>query len=188
MKGSLKRKSTSSNTTSEASELKVYVLDHCLLIIKSKFFDNTENFKLYKKVSLRMQYVHVYWLLPYSLFLWLCWSLFCLITIKQHQPVDQVPSCLIIDPAQVHSIPQAQIQIFFLHHYFLILHLLPVLFPTSLRAKAAILSVLSIWVGKAQAPSHFLRPPWLAVVNGSIPLKATVIQLWLLLKYFVWQK
>ncbi|KAG2210516.1 hypothetical protein INT47_002458 [Mucor saturninus] len=47
MKGPLKRKC--SGNTSEASELQIYVLDHCLLIIKSKFFDNAEIYKLYKK-------------------------------------------------------------------------------------------------------------------------------------------
>ncbi|KAL0142370.1 CNH-domain-containing protein [Mucor lusitanicus] len=50
LKGPLKRKSTTSNAASESSELQVYVLDHCLLLIKSKFFDsNNEMFKLYKK-------------------------------------------------------------------------------------------------------------------------------------------
>ncbi|EPB83282.1 hypothetical protein HMPREF1544_09982 [Mucor circinelloides 1006PhL] len=49
LKGPLKRKSTTSNAASESSELQVYVLDHCLLLIKSKFFDNAEVFKLYKK-------------------------------------------------------------------------------------------------------------------------------------------
>ncbi|KAG2229535.1 hypothetical protein INT48_006926, partial [Thamnidium elegans] len=47
MKGPLKRKGSGNNT--EASELQIYVLDHCLLIIKSKCFDNFENYKLYKK-------------------------------------------------------------------------------------------------------------------------------------------
>lgn len=51
MKGSLKRKNTASTNTSESSEFQIYVLDHCLLIIKSKVFDNVEIFKLYKKVS-----------------------------------------------------------------------------------------------------------------------------------------
>ncbi|CEP19415.1 hypothetical protein [Parasitella parasitica] len=46
MKGALKR---TSSAASESSELQVYVLDHCLLLIKSKFFDNAEVFKLYKK-------------------------------------------------------------------------------------------------------------------------------------------
>ncbi|GAN06050.1 CNH-domain-containing protein [Mucor ambiguus] len=49
LKGPLKRKSTTSNAASESSELLLYVLDHCLLLIKSKFFDGTEVFKLYKK-------------------------------------------------------------------------------------------------------------------------------------------
>lgn len=47
LKGPLKRKGTASEST---SELQVYVLDHCLLVIKSKYFDNMEKFKLYKKV------------------------------------------------------------------------------------------------------------------------------------------
>ncbi|KAI8889430.1 hypothetical protein K501DRAFT_208418, partial [Backusella circina FSU 941] len=46
LKGPLKRKGAASEST---SELQVYVLDHCLLIIKSKYFDNIEKFKLYKK-------------------------------------------------------------------------------------------------------------------------------------------
>ncbi|KAI8636087.1 CNH domain-containing protein [Parasitella parasitica] len=46
LKGALKR---TSNAASESSELQVYVLDHCLLLIKSKFLDNAEVFKLYKK-------------------------------------------------------------------------------------------------------------------------------------------
>ncbi|KAI8346170.1 CNH domain-containing protein [Blakeslea trispora] len=49
MKGALKRKSNSANTSTESSELQVYVLDHCLLIIKSKCYENIEYYKLYKK-------------------------------------------------------------------------------------------------------------------------------------------
>ncbi|KAK4519709.1 uncharacterized protein ATC70_009949 [Mucor velutinosus] len=49
LKGPLKRKSTTGNAASESSELQVYVLDHCLLLIKSKFFDGAEVYKLYKK-------------------------------------------------------------------------------------------------------------------------------------------
>ncbi|KAI8976067.1 CNH domain-containing protein [Pilobolus umbonatus] len=47
MKGPLKRKSV--NSTFESSDLQVYVLDECVLIIKSKYFDNVERFKLHRK-------------------------------------------------------------------------------------------------------------------------------------------
>lgn len=50
MKGPLKR-TNSSASSSETAELQIYVLDHCLLIIKSKFFEHVENYKLYKKVQ-----------------------------------------------------------------------------------------------------------------------------------------
>lgn len=48
MKGPLKRTNNSASS-SETAELQIYVLDHCLLIIKSKFFEHVENYKLYKK-------------------------------------------------------------------------------------------------------------------------------------------
>lgn len=50
LKGSLKRKVL--NRTSEAADIHIYILDHCLLIMKSKYFDHTEKYRLYKKVSL----------------------------------------------------------------------------------------------------------------------------------------
>ncbi|KAI8364308.1 hypothetical protein EDC96DRAFT_444391, partial [Choanephora cucurbitarum] len=49
MKGALKRKSNSTTSSSESSELQVYILDHYMLIIKSKYYDNVEQYKLYKK-------------------------------------------------------------------------------------------------------------------------------------------
>lgn len=47
MKGSLKKKGSSS---SESADLQVFVLDHCLLIVKSKFVQGEERYKIYKKV------------------------------------------------------------------------------------------------------------------------------------------
>ncbi|CAO3698518.1 unnamed protein product [Rhizopus microsporus] len=47
LKGTLKRKVL--NHTSEAADIHIYILDHCLLIMKSKYFDHTEKYKLYKK-------------------------------------------------------------------------------------------------------------------------------------------
>ncbi|CEG72242.1 hypothetical protein RMATCC62417_07831 [Rhizopus microsporus] len=47
LKGSLKRKVL--NHASEAADIHIYILDHCLLIMKSKYFDHAEKYKLYKK-------------------------------------------------------------------------------------------------------------------------------------------
>ena len=56
MKGPLRR----SNTSSESSEFQIYVLDHCLLIIKAKYFENMEQFKLYRKVKCKGSYCVMY--------------------------------------------------------------------------------------------------------------------------------
>ncbi|EIE85697.1 hypothetical protein RO3G_10407 [Rhizopus delemar RA 99-880] len=49
LKGSLKKKVL--NNVSESSDIQVYVLDHCVLITKSKSFDQVEKYKLYRKAS-----------------------------------------------------------------------------------------------------------------------------------------
>lgn len=46
MKGPLKRKGAGS----ESLALQVYLLDHCLIITKSKFINEVEHFKLIRKV------------------------------------------------------------------------------------------------------------------------------------------
>ncbi|KAG1051930.1 hypothetical protein G6F43_005900 [Rhizopus delemar] len=49
LKGSLKKKVL--NNVSESSDIQVYVLDHCVLITKSKSFDQVEKYKLYRKAT-----------------------------------------------------------------------------------------------------------------------------------------
>ncbi|KAI9495281.1 CNH domain-containing protein [Zychaea mexicana] len=46
MKGPLKRKGASQ---SESADLQVFLLDHCVVIVKQKFVNNLERYKIYKK-------------------------------------------------------------------------------------------------------------------------------------------
>lgn len=48
LKGTLKRKGTSS----DSSDMLLFLLDHCLLITKLKYIHNTERYKLYRKVCM----------------------------------------------------------------------------------------------------------------------------------------
>ncbi|KAI9280723.1 CNH domain-containing protein [Sporodiniella umbellata] len=72
LKGKLKK---GPNNTSESSEIHVYVLDHCLLLIKSKYCDQVEKYKLYRKpiplalllTSVPDQNKRLSSILPYSL-------------------------------------------------------------------------------------------------------------------------
>ncbi|RCH93227.1 RHO1 GDP-GTP exchange protein 2, partial [Rhizopus stolonifer] len=73
LKGKLKKKVL--NNTSESSDIHVYVLDHCLIIIKSKYIDQVEKYKLYRKpislflllTSLPEQSKRLSSIIPYSM-------------------------------------------------------------------------------------------------------------------------